>query len=175
MKPTPSLAYKDFDRWFLNANYSWQERKDGVPLELLAKLNPVEKQRAEEALISRLSTSDSWPARGLGYLRSQNALGRLRRLLPKADGSVRAAIALAIWQIDGDPQMADELVALSRSNYTDDSDSANTFTMIDIIYCLACLSSEATTKRLEELTQSKNYLISYNARRVIKLRNAGRL
>jgi len=175
MKPTPSLAYQEFDRRFLNASYSWPERKDGVPLELLDKLDPAEKQRAGEALISRLSTGDSWPARGLGHLRSQNALGPLRGLLPKAKGSVRAAIALAIWQIDGDPQMADELLALSRSDYTDDSHSAKTFTMIDIIYCLAYLSSEAVTKRLEELTQSKNYLISYNARRAIKLRNTGRL
>jgi len=175
MKPTSSLAYQEFDRCFLNASYSWPERKDGVPLELLDKLNPEEKQEAEEALISRLSTGDSWPARGLGHLRSQSALGPLRRLLPKAKGSVRAAIALAIWQIDGDPQMADELVALSRSDYTDDSNSANTFTMIDIIYCLAYLSLETVTQRLEELTQSKNYLISYNAKRAIKLRNAGRL
>jgi hypothetical protein len=88
---------------------------------------------------------------------------------------VRAAIALAIWQIDGDPQMADELLALSGSDYTDDSNSAKTFTMIDIIYCLAYLSSETVTKRLEQLTKSKTYLISYNARRAIKLRNAGRL
>jgi hypothetical protein len=175
MKPTPSSAYQEFDRCFLNANYCWAERKDGVPLELLDKLNPEEKERAEEALISRLSTGDSWPARGLGHLRSQNALGRLRRLLPKAKGSVRAAIALAIWQIDGDARMADELLALSRSDYTDDSDSSKTFTMIDIIYCLAYLSSETVTKRLEELTQSKNYLLSYNARRAIKLRKVGRL
>jgi len=174
MKPTPSLAYQEFDRRFLNADYSWPERKEGVRLELLDKLNPEEKQRAEEALISRLSTGDSWPARGLGHLRSQNALGQLRRLLPKANASVRAAIALAIWQIDGDAQMADELLALSRSDYTDDSHSSKTFTMIDIIYCLACVSSDTATKRLEELTQSKNYLISYNARRAIKLRNARR-
>ena len=174
MKTTPSLAYQEFDRRFLNA-YSWPERKDGVPLELLDKLDPEEKQSAEEALISRLSTGDSWPARGLGHLRSQNALGSLRRFLPKAKGSVRAAIALAIWQIDADPQMADELVALSRNDYTDDSSSAKTFTMIDIIYCLAYLSSETVTKRLEELTQSKNYLISFNARRAIKLRNGGKL
>ena len=65
MKPTPSSAYKDFDRWFLHAN-TWQERKDGAPLELLDKLNPEEKQTAEEVLISRLSTGDSWPARRLG-------------------------------------------------------------------------------------------------------------
>src|SRR5215472_17397009 len=161
MKPTPSLAYQEFDRRFLNASYSWPERKDGVPLELLDKLDPAEKQRAGEALISRLSTGDSWPARGLGHLRSQNALGPLRGLLPKAEGSVRAAIALAIWQIDGDPQMADELLALSQSNYTDAPDSSKTFTMIDIISCLACLSSETAATRLEELTQSRNYLISY--------------
>jgi hypothetical protein len=144
MKPTPSSAYEDFDRWFLHAN-SWQERKDGVPLELLDKLNPEEKQRAEEALISRLSTGDSWPPRGLGHLRSKNAVRPLRGLLPKAKGSVRAAIALAIWQIDGDPQMADDLVAVSRDNYTDDSHSVKTFTMIDIIYCLAYLSSGTAT------------------------------
>src|SRR5215468_8228887 len=136
MKPTPSAAYKDFDRWFLNANYSWPERKDGAPIELLDKLDPEEKQRAEEALISRLSTGDSWPARGLGHLRSWNALRPLRKLLAKAKGSVRAAVALAIWQIDDDPQMANELLALSRSDYTDDSKSTKTFTMIDIIYCL---------------------------------------
>ena len=64
MKPTPSSAYKDFDRWFLHAN-TWQERKDGAPLELLDKLNPEEKQTAEEVLISRL----------LQWVPSQSAVG----------------------------------------------------------------------------------------------------
>jgi len=40
---------------------------------------------------------------------------------------------------------------------------------------MAYLSLETVTQRLEELTQSRNYLISYNAKRAIKLRNAGRL
>ena len=174
MKATPSNAYQEFDRRFLHAS-TWAERKDGVPLELLDNLSPEEKQTAEDALIRRLSTGDDWPARGLGHLRSQKARGRLRQLLSKSEGTVRAATALAVWQIDGDPQMGDELVELSRSNYTDDSKSMKTFTMIDIIWCLVGVSLASTAARLEELTRSKNHFVSTNANRAIKLRRTGKL
>lgn len=168
----PSKAYEDFEHDFLNAN-SWPQRKDGVPLELLDALDGHERAKAETALIQRISADDDWPACGLGHLRSQKALIPLRALLPKTKGSVRAATALAIWQIARDPTMVDELLRLSRSEYTDHDKSLKTFTMIDVIYCLAHLPQSAAAARLEELKQSANYLIAYNAKSAFGLLNSG--
>jgi hypothetical protein len=71
--------------------------------------------------------------------------------------------------------MGEELVELSRSNYIDNSESMKTFTMIDIIWCLAEVPMPTITARLEELTRSKNHFISTNARRAMKLQRAGKL
>jgi hypothetical protein len=165
----PSQAYTRFVVEFLEAN-SWAQRKEGVPLELLDALDEDELAMAEEALIQRLSTGDDWPARGLGYLRSQNALTALRALLPRATGTVRAATGLAIWQISRDATMCGELIRLSHEEYTDDDKSWKTFTMIDVIHCLAHLPYPAAVARLEELKTSGNSLIAYNANYALGLR-----
>jgi hypothetical protein len=166
----PSQAYNVFQWDFLNAN-SWALRKDGVPLNLLDALDTSDKQLAEDALIEKLSLQDDWPARGLGHIRSQKSLPKLRELLPHANGTMRAAIALAIWQITRNKNMCDELINLSISEYTDDDKSLKTFTMIDVIHCLAHLPYLEAVERLEKLKTSANYLIAYNANYALGLRS----
>jgi len=128
-----SQAYNAFEWGLLNAN-SWEQRKDGFPRELLDNLDAEDRELAEEAMIQQLSLRDDWPARGLGHIRSQKALPKLQKLFPKATGVMRAAIALAIWQISRDLKMRDELLNLSFDEYTDDNKSPKTVTMIDIIH-----------------------------------------
>ena len=165
-----SQAYNIFEWDFLNAN-SWEQRKDGVPLNLLDALDASDKKLAEDALIEKLSLRDDWPARGLGHIRSQKSLPKLRELFPHANGTMRAAIALAIWQIARDKNMRDELINLSISEYTDDDKSSKTFTMIDVIHCLAHLPYPEVVERLEKLKTSANSFIAYNANYALGLRS----
>lgn len=165
----PSQSYTRFQIDFLEAN-SWTQRKDGAPLELLDALDETERTMAEEALIRLLSLGDDWPARGLCHLRSRKALPSLQKLLPKTVGTVRAVTALAIWQISREPVICDELVRLSHEEYTDDGESTQTFTMIDVVHCLAHLPYQSAVTRLEELKGSRNYLIAYNAKYALGLR-----
>lgn len=72
-------AFTQFERDFLHAN-TWPHRKDVVPLYLLDQLSPEERVRAEDRLIESLSVGDSWPAEGLGHLRSTKALPALYNL-----------------------------------------------------------------------------------------------
>lgn len=161
---TDSQAYKNFVEQFLEAN-DWPSRKDGCPVELLDALSEDEKQVAEEELLSRLTPGDDWLIRGLGHLKTQAALPRLKALIEKTHDSMRACVALAIWKISKDDSMCDLILKESFSCYTDDDKSINTYKLIDIIYFLAQLPHESGRKRIQELKSSKNYLIAYNAQR----------
>lgn len=165
----PSHAYTCFEIDFLEAN-SWRQRKEGVPLNLLDALGADERAMAEAALLQRLSPRDDWPALGLGHLRSQKALVPLRTLLPESAGAVRAASALAIWQISRDPAMCDVLIRLSHEEYTEDDNSPKRFVLQEVMYCLARLPYPAAVARLEELGRSRNFSIVYTANRALNLR-----
>ena len=166
----PSQAYTCFEIDFLEAN-SWPQRKEGVPLNLLDALDADERAMAEAALLQRLSPGDDWPALGLGHLRSQKALAPLRALLAKSAGTVRAAAALAIWQISRDPAMCDVLIRLTHDNDTENRESLKCFIMIEVIHCLAHPPYLAAVTRLVELKRSGNYLFAYNARYGLDLRS----
>jgi hypothetical protein len=163
--PIDSPAYTAFLDDYLHAN-TWSQRKDGCPLDLLDALTPQEKTRAESELLMNLSLGDSWPIEGLGHLKSKAALPRLRQMLPSAQNSIIAYVALAIWKIDRDPTMCGITIKASIDFYTDDERSSNTFTMTDIIYCLAQFPLPEALERLKELEKSSNSLISYNAERL---------
>lgn len=160
-----SKAYRIFIDQFLEAN-DWPSRKDGCPVELLDKLTENEKQLAEAELLKRLKPGDDWPVRGLGHIKSKAALPELIKLLKNAKGSMRACIALAIWKISKDDSMCDVVLEESHKCYTDDDESMKTFEMIDIIFFLAELPIEDARNRIDQLKNSKNYLIAYNAQRI---------
>jgi hypothetical protein len=159
---TPSQSYQKFVRGYLNA-HSWEDCKDGCPLELLDDLYGQEKEMAEAELIKRLPQHDQWSIAGLGHLRSQRALPMLRELLTQVTKSTIAYAALAIWKITHDATMCDVVVQASHRYETDDANSPDTYDMINIIHCLAQFPLGVARDRLQELAKSKNYLIAYNA------------
>jgi hypothetical protein len=164
--------YQAFVTNFLEAK-TWATRKDGVPLSLLDALSDTDKAKAERALLQRLSLGDDWPTIGLGHLKSTAAGPRLRQMLAKAEGSMKATIATALWKIDRDDSMADIVIKASVDCYTDEDDKALTYQMIDIILCLCELPQERVRARLEALTKSGNYLVASNARRILRQRDRG--
>jgi hypothetical protein len=159
-------AYQRFVREYLEVS-SWPARKDGVPLEILDQLTAEEKNRAEDDLIKRLSENDTWPIIGLGHLRSIKAVPRLRNLLERSQGSSRAQIATALWKIAGDDEMLATVIECSNLPSTG---PYGEFALIDIVYCLAQFPQEKAETRLEELARSESHLVSYNAKRALRMR-----
>ncbi len=151
----------EFRSEYLNAN-SWAQRKDGVPLDLLDKLDSNELIIAEQELIQAASLRDSWPILGLGHIRSQKALPVLYELLTKASDSYKVIIAHSIFQINKDEDMISiSLKELSQSGKWSE------FTLIDIIYLLPDFHNDKVNRYLSKLTKSNEYLVAYNAARVL--------
>ena len=167
-----SKAYQDFLDNYLNA-YSWVQRRDGTPLDLLDVLSEEEKIKAEDELLNKLSRRDTWIIEGLGHLKSRKALPQLYKLLRRTKGSVKAQTALAIWKISGDEQLVNVVLKLSHNTghyLLRLISSFIEFEMIDIIYCLAQFPQKEAEQRLKELTFDSRYLVSYNANRALTLR-----
>jgi hypothetical protein len=161
-------TYQRFVREYLEATSI--ERRDGAPIEILDKLTSKEKEKAEEELIKRLNIRDDWAAIGLGHIKSTKAVPKLYGLLPKAFGSVKAQIATALWKICGDEKMLKVVLKLSQPSFFSWLNPFHEFKQIDIIYCLAEFPQSEAKARLEELTEDRKYLVSYNAKRALELR-----
>lgn len=147
----------EFRSEYLNAN-SWAQRKDGVPFELLDKLDSDELVIAEQELIRAASLKDSWPIHGLGHIRSQRALPVLYDLLSKATDSFKIIIAHAIYQISKDEDMIS--VTLNELLH---SGQWNKYNLIDIIHLLPDFHNEEINNHLIKFTESNEYLVAYNA------------
>jgi HEAT repeat protein len=129
-------------------------------------------EEAEAELIKRLDTNDSWPAIGLGHIKSTRAVPKLYDLLPKASGPVKAQIATTLWRICEDGNMLQIVLDLSQPSITSRLSPFYEFNLIDIIYCLAQFPQPECRARLEELTADKRHLVSYNAKRALALRKS---
>jgi hypothetical protein len=161
--------YSRFVEQYLEAK-SWPERKDGPPVELLDKLTPAERERAEGELISRLDTWDSWPAVGLGHMRSQKAAPNLYALLARARGTVKAEVATALWKICGDEEMLRVVLDLSGRSWLQRLNPLDEFRMLDIIHCLAQFPQPEAGARLEELKSDRDKWVAHNAECALRLR-----
>lgn len=150
-----------FRREYLNAN-TWAQRKEGVPLDLLDKLSAEELLHAEEDLIAVVSVGDTWPIMGLGHIKSEKALPKLYELLAKSDKNIKVTIAHAIFQICSDVEMV-EIVLKEVPKISD------WYQMIDILYLLPDFKDSRITHMLQELCDHDEYLIAYNATRVLGL------
>lgn len=148
-----------FRREYLHAN-TWAQRKEGVPLDLLDKLSAEELLHAEEDLIAVASVGDTWPIMGLGHIKSEKALPKLYELLSKSDKNIKVTIAHAIFQICSDPEMI-EIVLKEVPKIND------WYQMIDILYLLPDFKDSRITHLIEELAHHSEYLIAYNATRVL--------
>ncbi|HVU53476.1 MAG TPA: hypothetical protein VHD83_00400 [Puia sp.] len=131
-----------------------------MPLDLLDHLDPDERLLAEDMLIEALHKMDTWPVRGLGYLRSAKALPALYVLLDKWQLAMKINVAFAIYQINRDNGMVE--VVLDEFPKINDE-----FALIDTFYLLPIFQDPRITALLERYTHDKRYLVVYNAARAL--------
>lgn len=156
-----SSALENFRNGFFYAN-SWEARKDGPPLYLLDKLNPSELAVVEKELIENFSPGDTWLVSALGYIRSQNALPALYKILDQSGAYGKVITAHAIFNICQDQRMIDIVEKEMKNQW-------NSTQLIDIIYTLPDFANERTDKILHDLQEHEEYLVAYNATRALKL------
>jgi len=150
-----------FRKEYLEAN-TWEQRKDGVPLELLDNLSNEELKIAEVELIKVASLRDDWPIVGLGHIKSKDSLSTLHQLLEKSKGAMKVKIAHSIFQISQDENM-NEIVLETMSNIT------NEFELIDVLYYLPNFKDKRITELHHTYRSHKDYLVAYNATRYLGL------
>jgi len=152
---------KIFRDEYLNAN-TWSQRKEGVPLDLLDNLSTKELKIAEKELIDSLSLKDDWPIKGLGYLKSKDALPKLYKLLPKSKKGMKVTIAHSIFQICGDEEMIKIPLAETPK-------ISNQYELINVVYLLKGFEDEKVNEMLDGLREHDEYLVAYNATRALGL------
>lgn len=144
-----------FRKEFLEAN-TWEQRKDGIPLDLLDNLTEEELKIAETELIKVLSLDDSWPIVGLGHIKSKDALPKLSDLLDRSNGSMKVTIAHSIFQICQDVRMID-IVLNTMPRIT------NQFELIQVLYYLRDFKDKRVEELHDKYRNHKEYLVAYNA------------
>jgi len=146
---------------YLNAR-SWGQRKDGVPLFLLDELSPEELKIAEEELLDKLDLRDDWPINGLGHIKSQKALSKLYDLLKESSRGMKISIAHSIFQISDDKEMI-EIVLVEMPKLKGWTE------IIHMLYLLPTFNDDRTDQMLDDYREHKDYLVAYNATRVMGL------
>jgi hypothetical protein len=150
-----------FRKYFLGAS-TWAQRKDGVPLDLLDNLTPNELKTAETELIKSACLGDTWRIIGLGHIKSKNALPTLYFLFDKSNKGIKVTIAHSIFQICQDAKMID-VVLEEMPKIT------NQYELIGILYLLPTFHDERVTTLLKAFRDHKEYLVAYNATKVLGL------
>lgn len=112
------MATKDYQR-FLDSFFGTgaDAALSGPDTAAVARLQGQEQDEAERMMLDRLSVSDTRSATGLGVLRSQKALPRIRELMQSLEGKERGleggplvALSLAVYRIDGDPKALENII-----------------------------------------------------------------
>jgi len=99
-------AWENFEQVFFgHPHAAWH---GGVDVRVLDALSTDERLRAEEELLRRLPNGDWRVVRGLGYLKSTAAVGRLLEFYNQRMGPV-AEVARALLDIEGDETYLDNL------------------------------------------------------------------
>ncbi len=150
-----------FRKDYLHAK-SWEQRRDGIPLDLLDNLLGEELVIAEDELIDALSLGDDWPVIGLGHIKSVPALPKLGRLLKESSGAMKVKIAYSIFQICEDDSMKDIVIATlpTINNPTD---------IISVLHFLPNFKDEKISALLYAYSNHSDYLVAYNATRYLGL------
>lgn len=118
------MATNDFQQ-FLDSAFgsSVDAMRDGPDLGALSRLQGYERDEAERMMIEKLSIDDNRPTQGLGLIRSQKALPRIRELMnsieDKADGlegGSLVALSWACFRIDGDPHAIENIIKVLETS-----------------------------------------------------------
>jgi hypothetical protein len=100
MSPEASGNWKRFyESFFGDPYWAWH---DGLDTDALHKLTPEEQKEAEKLFLEAVNEHDTRAAVGLGELRSQKAVPRLKEILDRARGRELVDVAVALRMIEGD-------------------------------------------------------------------------
>ncbi|MBK9263171.1 MAG: HEAT repeat domain-containing protein [Polyangiaceae bacterium] len=112
------MATSDYQR-FLSSFFGTgaDAALSGPDTAALSRLQGYEQDEAERMMLERLSVSDTRSAVGLGVIKSQKALPRIRELMQSLEGKERGleggplvALSLACYRIDGDPKAIENII-----------------------------------------------------------------
>jgi hypothetical protein len=121
------MATNDFQR-FLDSFFGTgaEAAKDGPDTAALLRLQGYEQDEAERMLLERLGLDDSRAAQGLGIVRSQKALPRIRELMRSLEGKEKeleggtlVPLSLACYRIDGDPKAIENIIKVLETSTVD--------------------------------------------------------
>ncbi len=141
---------------------------------ILDKLTANEKRLVEDELICLLLNEadgniDTLMVETLAYLKSEKSLPVLKSLLKDGIGDMTMLIiASSIFEISGDNKMVDIAIS-SFKNISRRKDSYYIYGLIPAFYYLAKFKNPEINKIIEEYTNHKEYLVSYNAKRYLDL------
>jgi len=158
-------SLEQFRQEMFHVNYP--ARKDGCYADA-NRLTPADREIAENEMIEYIQDVDGdyWPVDGLAGMKSQKALPVLYKLLPEREGTMKIAIAAAIYTICEDKAMIN--IALdSMCVYK----GLHWGQIIDNIHFARHFGSDSIkfVPLLEELCNHEEYLIVYNAKRVLNM------
>lgn len=121
------MATNDYQR-FLDSFFGTgvEAARNGPDTGALSRLQGYEQDEAERMLMDRLSVEDTRSAQGLGILRSQKALPKIRELMKSLEGKESeleggplVSLSLACYRIDGDPQAIANIIKVLETSTVD--------------------------------------------------------
>ena len=142
-----------------------REHRDGFSNEqIIDKLNKVEREQVETALIKKLSqrSDDLLIVTTLSYLKSHKSLDILYKLLNEAKSTGKVIIASSIYEIAKDEKMIDAALEASEP-------LTNWWDLIGVFYYLAKFNTQRTDDFIRKFFDHKEYLVAYNATRAMGL------
>ena len=138
---------------------------------IINDLDIDEKILVEEALIKLLDIhpDDELIIETLANLKSEKSLPKLYKLLEKSQsGLFKLKIATTIYQINHDADLI-EIAVKETKQLDNEKDAYNGYKLIAAFYCLEKFQNDETNSIIMSYTGHDEYLISYNAKRALKL------
>lgn len=170
------MATNDFQQ-FLDSAFgsSLDAMRDGPDLGALSRLQGYEQDEAERMMIEKLSISDNRPTQGLGFIRSQKALPRIRELMKSIEnkaegleGGALVALSLACFRINGDPHAVENILTVLETS------TITVFRQEAIAALIETNSPEAKERLLSIVENSEEPLLRNNAAKAL-LMMAGKI
>lgn len=144
---------------------AYSRATDGLMTGIIDRMSTVDRDLVEQALIDRLESGseDTWIAEYLGYMKSERSLPTLYNTLANAHEAVtKIIVSSAIYNIKSDTELIK--VALKAASTVHDK-----YALIGIFTYLAKFKDPNIERFLERFVNNEEFLISYNAKRAIKI------
>jgi len=152
------------------SDYKHRNGFNNIPI--IEGLNESEKRLLENVLVEKLTLEtdkeiDTLIVETLAYLKSAASLPILKRLLANySDEMIKLKIATSIFEINQDSEMID--IAINCVKQLEDKTNAYyVYTLSSAFHYLIKFKNPKVNSIIEEYTNHKEYLVSYNAKQVL--------